>query len=100
MIYLIKNGADVNAKNNDGNIALISASNRRHLEIVKLLIKNGADVNAKDNDGMTALMWTTGYFGDPSPEVIKLLIKNGADVNAEAKNGNTALTYGGNRGRP
>jgi ankyrin repeat protein len=42
---LLKSGADVNAKNNDGLTALMLASSYGRKEIVKLLLDNGADVN-------------------------------------------------------
>jgi ankyrin repeat protein len=54
---LIANKADVNAKNNDGWTALMSASRNGHLEIVKLLIANKADVNAKNDKGDRESMW-------------------------------------------
>ncbi|MEH1771269.1 MAG: ankyrin repeat domain-containing protein, partial [Nostoc sp.] len=47
---LIAKGADVNAKNKDGNTPLHLAYD---LDIVKLLIAKGADANAKNNDDMT-----------------------------------------------
>ena len=47
----------INAKNNDGETALMWASYNGHLEVVKLLVTLGADVNAKDKNGNTALMW-------------------------------------------
>ena len=50
---LIENGADVNAKDNDGSTSLIFASmysnDTSSLDTVKLLLENGADVNAKNN---------------------------------------------------
>ena len=61
---LIENGADVNIKDNKGQIPLHkfstaknSASSRQKLFIVaQLLIEKGADVNAKDNQGKTPLL--------------------------------------------
>ena len=47
---------NVNAKNNAGLTALILASNRGLMEIVKLLLENGANVNVVDNSGDTALI--------------------------------------------
>lgn len=79
---LIGYGADVNAKNNDGETALMLTSS---LEVAKLLIDNGADVNAKDNGSSTALMWAS------SLDITKLLIENGADINAKDGYGHTAL---------
>jgi ankyrin repeat protein len=84
VIDLLENGADVNAKNNDGYTALMTASREGHKEIVELLIKNGADVNVKNNDGGTALMYASSKG---HKEIVELLIKNGADVNAKNNNG-------------
>jgi ankyrin repeat protein len=48
---LIKNGADVNKKDKDylygGTTALMFASGKGSIEIVKSLITAGADINAK-----------------------------------------------------
>ena len=52
---LIDNRADINAKDNNGHIALIEAVDSGNYEkIVKLLVENGADIDAKDNDGRIA----------------------------------------------
>ena len=44
-------GADVNAKGNDGRAALFAASQNGHLEVVQALLAKGADIDAKMNNG-------------------------------------------------
>ena len=84
----IKNGANVNAKKNDGWTVLIYVAWAGYTEIAELLIKHGADVNVKDDDGRTALIWAV--WAD-NTEIAELLIKHGADVNAKDDDGRTAL---------
>jgi len=84
----IKAGTDVNAKDNNGDTALMRASADDNFGVVKLLIEKGADANSKDNDGYTALMFASSK-GDLA--VATLLIKKGADVNASNNAGETAL---------
>ena len=75
---LIKNGADVNAKedNNSGVSVLMWASQFGHTEIVRLLLKHGADVNAEyDGSTTVALDWASLYG---HTEIVKLLIEAGA----------------------
>ena len=52
---LIANGADVNAKSNDGVSPLHYAAFKGHKKIAKTLIEKGADVNAKADNGFTPL---------------------------------------------
>lgn len=55
---LLDQGADVNAKFRYGTTALFKASERGHLDIVKLLLARGADATIKDTFyGATALTW-------------------------------------------
>jgi ankyrin repeat protein len=73
---LLEKGADVNAKDKDGNVtALIMAASNGHTETVKFLLERGADVNAKDNDGFTALKAArkAGHL-----DIVQLLKKAGA----------------------
>ena len=70
----LENGADVNAKTNDGWTALMYASYKKPIDVAKLLIENGADVNAKTNDGWTALM---GASDMGHTDVAKMLTANG-----------------------
>ncbi|TGL63629.1 ankyrin repeat domain-containing protein [Leptospira sarikeiensis] len=53
--FLIRNGADINARTRDGHTALMMAVYNRNIEIVKLLLKNGANVSIKSKQGHTAL---------------------------------------------
>ncbi|TGN03108.1 ankyrin repeat domain-containing protein [Leptospira dzoumogneensis] len=52
--FLVRNGADINAKTRDGHTALMMAVYNRNLDIVKLLLKNGANVHIKSKQGHTA----------------------------------------------
>ena len=55
--YLVENGANINAKDDDkGRTALMFASRDGHLEVVKYLVESGANINAKTDEGWTALM--------------------------------------------
>jgi ankyrin repeat protein len=85
---IIKKGADVNARGDDGGTALMLASQDGHTDVAKLLIEKGADVNARKNDGVTILILASQ---DGHTDVAKLLIEKGADVNARSNKGGTAL---------
>ena len=52
---LVNNGADVNAKDEEGVTALTIAAREGCLEVMEFLIVKGGDVNAKDKKGNTAL---------------------------------------------
>lgn len=89
-------GADINAKNKDGDTPLIQATSiGGYKEIVELLISKGANVNAKDNIGNTSLKWAS-YFN--REEIAELLVKNGADINAINDVGNTPLVEASKKG--
>ena len=73
---LIKQGANVNAKDENGWTALMWASMLGHFEIVKILVENGADINVRDKNGFTALTEATrGEY----VEVAKYLKSKGAN---------------------
>ena len=54
-IWLIEQGANVNAVNSMGATALIYAATFNRVDIVSLLLKHGADATVKDARGNTAL---------------------------------------------
>lgn len=106
---LLKNGADVNARDEQDMTALMWASERGHTEMVKLLLENGAHVNAKDEYGQTALMvvcdcdeeyihYFIGLRGiqqvrimNNKKIIINLLQIYGADFNLRDNENNTAF---------
>ena len=90
---LLKEGANVNATDEDSNTPLILASGSGGLAIAIMLLAEGAGVNAVNKDGETALLRAASFR---IPEIVEVLIDNGADVNAADKDGMTALMWAAN----
>ncbi|MEW5674783.1 ankyrin repeat domain-containing protein [Flavobacterium enshiense] len=80
---LIKNKADINAKNAVGHTALFLACAHNYEKEAKLLLEHNAKVTdtGKDPDGMSALQWALTYDLN---DVAEELIERGADVNTYA----------------
>ncbi len=83
---LISHGANVRAKDKNGETPLHWAMQGGAREIAKLLISHGANVRAKDKDGWTPLHWAART---DAREIAQLLISHGADVRAKDKDGRT-----------
>ena len=99
-IYLLANGANVNAQDLFGCTALMYACfqecvrEAEYIEVVESLLDNGADLSLMDSFGKTALICTClsgGEDDDLSPICMQLLLEHDADVNAVDNAGWSAL---------
>jgi ankyrin repeat protein len=94
-LRLIRQGADVDARNSYGNTPLISAAQEGNTRVARLLLQSGALPNLKSNDGWTALM-AAASKGDI--EIVRALVAAGADVNAYNEVSDTALSLAAYKG--
>ncbi|XP_055318286.1 putative ankyrin repeat protein RF_0381 [Sitodiplosis mosellana] len=78
--YLIRKGADVNARSNQGYAPLHVAANVGEEVVAQMLLENGAKVNMETNNGTTPLTLAIRNFKNGKMGMIKLLIRNGAII--------------------
>jgi ankyrin repeat protein len=89
---LLDSGADVNARDADGNTPLILASFYASPQCLELLIDQGADVNAANKAEVTALIRAATSY-----EKTRLLVAAGANVRVRTALGNTPLLLAARR---
>lgn len=87
---LIEHGAEVNAKDQDGNTVLHYAVLDNDTQTVRFLLENQADANIRNAEGFLPLLYAVR---NNNPEAVKLLTEHGAKVNDHDINGNTPLHY-------
>lgn len=87
---LLANGTPADARNEQGQTALMWAAAQAEREIVRLLLDARADPNALSNspEGVHVLTWATS---SDSADVIETLIQAGAEVDARGRNGLSPL---------
>ena len=91
-LLLMKSGADLTVRNENGETLLhLAVANRMH-KLVLSLLKKKLDVNSEDNNGQTPLFESTDF------ETALLLLENGADPNHLAHDGSTPLMWASRRG--
>jgi ankyrin repeat protein len=81
---LMRAGANVNERDEDGMTPVMWAANRGYQDVLQILLDYGADINAQDSrETKTALMWA-------APErlhIVEYLLSNGADPKIRTKDG-------------
>lgn len=82
-------GANINALNTDGFPAIIIASDRKNLEMVKFLLEQGAKPDTRSEEGQDTALMRRADAGDG--EAVKMLLDKGANVNLQDRLGETAL---------
>ena len=92
---LLARGADIDARDDNGKTALMSASQKGEVAAVELLLDRGADIEARAYAGQTALMWAS-LAGEVA--AVELLLDRGADIEARNDNGTTALMAASQKG--
>ena len=102
---LLENGAQVDARDENGNTSLIvAAKGTDRPEIIQLLIEKGAEVKARNNDGSTALMVAARGAGSGGNilgetgallggDIIELLLDKGANPQAKDASGMKAIDH-------
>lgn len=87
---LLKQGADINARDNNEVTILhgAAARNDKNPEMFEIIVKNGLDINVKDKYKRTPVTYSAS-FGNIS--ALKALIELGADLNARDNNNITPL---------
>lgn len=96
--YFVTKGVNPNAVNNEGETALLKASERNKLPIVTYFTKKTDNINHADKDGKTPL---TAALQGNSAAIVSYLLANGASIEAlDAKGNNVAAYLFNGRGKP
>ena len=94
---LLKKGADINGRDDDGFTPLMWAAASGNEECTKLLIKKHAPLESKDKQGSTALLNAAGMG---AVMTVKMLLDKGADMAARDEKEFTALHKAARNGHP
>ena len=90
---LLAAGAQIEARNGDGNSALWLACVGKHLDMIDLLVDAGINLDNQNDNGATALMYAAS---SGRTEVVERLLARGADPAVETFDGFSALDMAAN----
>lgn len=86
--YLVKHGADVLVRGDNGESILHHAAAGGNLDGITFAIRNGVEVNDVDNDGATPLSYAIVC---DNVDTLEYLLSNGATLNTKCLKGQTIL---------
>lgn len=92
---LIKSGAKLEARDDDGYTPLLVACHYQTSKVVQLLIEHNADMTATDDDGWT-MQHFCAWFG--RVDTVRCLIDKGVNFNVTQKDGFTPLHMAASHG--
>ena len=96
VLLLSQLATDINYHNEEGNTALMLASEGGHYHVVKLLLlSKDPDINIQNNKGQTAVMLASRYGHH---QVVELLLSKDPDINIQDNNRETALMVASDNG--
>lgn len=98
---LLQYDPDLTLRNRFGGVSIIPASERGHVEYVRLVAGSGIDVNHVNDLGWTALLEAV-ILGDgsaPYVEIVQILLDAGADPGLADREGTTALEHAESSGQ-
>lgn len=92
---LLDDGAELEARNEEGTTPLMQAAAHGQTETFKFLLERGAKINVRDKRGMTPLIAAACACAvatmNSTYDIMKILLEKGANVNARTRDGTTAL---------
>ncbi|MEK5429181.1 ankyrin repeat domain-containing protein [Cytobacillus sp. FSL R7-0680] len=95
LLTLLNIGANINALDDEGNTAVMAATQQNQVEIVQVLIAHGADINIRNKRLENVLLYA-GAEG--LLEIVQLAIQAGADTTITNRYGGIAIIPACERG--
>ncbi|MDQ0186564.1 ankyrin repeat domain-containing protein [Cytobacillus sp. FSL W7-1323] len=95
LLTLLNIGANINALDDEGNTAVMAATQQNQVEIVQVLIAHGADINIR-NKRLDNVLLYAGAEG--LLEIVQLAIQAGADTTITNRYGGIAIIPACERG--
>jgi len=92
---LLDRGANVRAKDHQGQTALMMAAAAGYSQTVMILLESGANADAKNKEGQTALMMAAS---SGHTQIVELLLRAQVKINAKDKQDHTALMVASQKG--
>ena len=90
-LHLLSLGAKINGVSDDGQSALMIASETCNVQVGRLLLSKGAQLGLRDKYGRTALIYAS--MDSCSPMISTMTSLSGSEIRAQDKSGRSALDY-------